>query len=211
MLRKMLIAFVPLVLVAALLVLQPDFSIPPERLVIGYAETPPYAFALDNGTVTGESPAVARVIAARLGVADIEWRVVEFGDLVAELEAGRIDLIAAGMLITAERAARVAFSEPTFRVQPGLLVAEGNPFGLHAYADVVANSAVRIVVLEGSLEERMLRNLGLSADRLVRVPDALTGRVAVESGQAQCLALSRPSLRWMVRSAPGTVELSEPF
>jgi len=156
MLRTILIAVVPFALVAALFVFKPDFSPPRERLVIGYAEEPPYAFALDNGTVTGESPEVAKVIAARLGVADIEWRVVEFGNLIGELEAGRIDLIAAGMFITPERAGRVAFSEPTFRVQPGLLVAAGNPLGLHAYADIVANPAVRIAVLEGQKPRRRI-------------------------------------------------------
>ena len=86
---------------------------------IGYAVEPPYAFLKPGGGVTGESPEVAKKIVARLGIARIEWRQSEFDLLVDELESDRIDVIASGMFITSERAARVRFSEPTFHVLQG--------------------------------------------------------------------------------------------
>jgi polar amino acid transport system substrate-binding protein len=197
---------------AALLRYVPSFVSPQPPLRIGYAEEPPYAFALENGTVTGESPEVAKAIAARLGITDIEWRLVEFGRLIDELEAGNIDLIAAGMFITPERAGRVAFSEPTFHVRPGLLVSRGNPLGLYSYADALGGFKVRAAVLHGSVEEDLLRGMGFAEGRLFLVPDALTGRVAVESGLAQCLALSLPTLRWIVQEdAAGKTEVARPF
>jgi len=211
--RKTKMVLAVLVLAGALFTLiVVAFPPAPQRLVIGYAEEPPYAFALENGTVTGESPEVAKAIAARLGITNVEWRLVEFGDLIDELEAGSIDLVAAGMFITPERAGRVAFSEPTFHVRPGLLVARGNPADLHAYADVIARSRVRTAALHGSVEEELLRRMGLAEGRLFLVPDALTGRVAVESGLAQCLALSLPTLRWMEqRDVEGKIEVARPF
>jgi membrane-bound lytic murein transglycosylase MltF len=69
---------------------------------------------------TGESPEVAKQIAARLEVRQVKWRQAEFGALIAELEAGRIDVIAAGMFMTPERAQRVSFSVPSFHVRQGL-------------------------------------------------------------------------------------------
>ena len=56
---------------------------------IGYTVEAPYAFLKPGGEVTGESPEVAKQIVARLGIRHIEWRQVEFGALISELEAGR--------------------------------------------------------------------------------------------------------------------------
>jgi polar amino acid transport system substrate-binding protein len=165
---------------------------------IGYAVEAPYAFLTSDGQVTGESPEVARAIAARLGIPRIEWRLAEFGDLIGGLEARRFDVIAAGMFITSERKKRVAFSLPTFQAGPALLVRKGNPLQLHSYSDLLYRTNARIAVLTGSAEESYLLQLGLSSARLLRVPDASSGRAAVRSGQSDALALSAPSVRWMV-------------
>ncbi|MFD2110356.1 ectoine/hydroxyectoine ABC transporter substrate-binding protein EhuB [Thiorhodococcus fuscus] len=164
---------------------------------IGYAIEPPYAFIDAGGRVTGESPEVAKRIVKALGIHRIQWRQMEFGSLIPELEAGRIDLIAAGLFFTPDRARRVRFSDPTFRVGPDLLVSKGNPRGLHAFRQIAEDSGVRLAVLSGSVEESLLRRLGVDPGRLVQVPDALTGRVAVESGVADALMLSAPAVHWM--------------
>ncbi len=182
------------------------------KIIIGYAVEAPYAFLTLEGQVTGESPEVASRMASRLGIARVEWRQVEFSDLIPELEAGRIDVIAAGMFITPEREQQVNFSLPTFRVQQGLLVLRGNPRQLHSYQQAFTLKEVSIAVLSGSVEEKLLQDLGFSAERLLIVPDANTGKMAVETGLADGLALSAPTLRWMVISQSlERLELAEPF
>jgi polar amino acid transport system substrate-binding protein len=58
----------------------------------------------------------------------------------------------------------------------------------------------------------MLRRLWLPERRLLVVPDALTGRVAVESGVADGLALSSPTVQWMAsRKQLGRTEMARPF
>lgn len=179
---------------------------------IGYAVEAPYAFLTPDGKVTGEAPEIARVIAARLGIPRIEWRLTEFGSLIEGLEARRFDVIAAGLFITPERSRRVTFSSPTFKVASGLLVRKGNPHRLHSYADILKHREVRIAALSGSVEEKRLLQLGLSADRLVRVPDAFSGRAFVSSGQADGLALSAPTIRWVaLHKVAGLTEMAEPF
>lgn len=179
---------------------------------IGYAVEPPYAFIGPGGEVTGQSPEVAKAVARRLGVGRIEWRLAEFQALPAELEEGRIDMVAAGMFITPERARAMAFSEPIFHVNQGLLVARGNPLDLHSYADVRDFLSARVAVLSGSVELAMFRRLGLPEERLLLVPDARAGLAAVETGQADALALSSPTIAWQAASAGlGQVEKAEPF
>lgn len=179
---------------------------------IGYAVEAPFAFHRPGGEVTGEGPEIARVVAKRLGVARIDWRLIRFEELIPELEAGNIDVIAAGLFVTPERAQRVAFSRATFRVRQALLVAAGNPLGLHSYRALVDHPTARAALLMGSVEAPLLRQLGLPGERRIAVPDVLTGRVAVESGLADGLALSSPTVRWMAANSPqGRTEMAKPF
>lgn len=179
---------------------------------IGYAVEPPYVFLNAQGALTGLEIEVAKCIVARLGIPRIEWQMTEFGALISDLEAGRFDVISAGMFITPERAQRVCFSEPTFHVHPALLVQSGNPDGLHAYEDVIKLPHIKIAVLHGSVEEAMIRELGVPDAQLIVVPDALTGRFAVESGLAGGLALSSPTIRFMaLQQNLGLTEIAQPF
>lgn len=113
------------------------------------------------------------------------------------------------MFITPERARVVSFSIPTFRVRQGLLVREGNPRGLHSYSEAVASPEVRVAVLSGSVEEALLGRLGLPRSRCLAAPDVATARRAVLAGEADALALSAPTVRWMAK--PGETEVAAPF
>ena len=111
---------------------------------IGYAVEAPFAFSAAGGQVTGESPEMAKSVGRHLGIERIEWRQTEFNALISELENGFIDVIAAGMFITAQRAKRVSFSEPTFHVLQALLVSRGNPKKLHSYGQALGRKDIRI-------------------------------------------------------------------
>lgn len=165
---------------------------------IGYAVEAPFAILGDAGEVTGEAPEIARHVVEGLGIPRIEWRQMDFGSLVPELRAGRIDVIAAGLFITPERSGRVLFSRPTMAVRQAALVPAGNPRGLRSYKDIAGRPDVAVAVLAGSVEDQFMRRLGMGDGRLLRVPDALTGRRAVETGLAATLLLSEPSLRGML-------------
>jgi polar amino acid transport system substrate-binding protein len=181
------------------------------HITIGYAVEAPYAFVAD-GEVTGESPAIAKKIVQKLGIPGIFWRQVEFGSLISELETGKIDLIASGMFITPDRLERISFSLPSFKVNQGLLVKKGNPFGIHSYQEAVNQTPVKIAVLSGSVEEKMFRELRMPESRLVIVPDAVSGKASVGSGEAAGLALSTPTIYWLqFHDHSGTIETAVPF
>lgn len=183
---------------------------PSGELRIGYAIEAPYAFLKPGGEVSGQAPEIAKRIARELGYQKIQWRQLEFHQLLDELEAGEIDVVAAGMFITPERSKRVSFSEPTARVSDALLVARGNPYGLQSYRQLLEQPERKIAVIAGAVEDTAFRQFGLSPRQLLLVPDALTGRVAVEAGQADCLALSAPTIRWMaLREQLGKTEMVE--
>lgn len=171
-------------------------------LRIGFAVEPPYATVDAAGRVGGESPSVARVVAERLGLRP-EFVLMDFDDLIPALRAGRIDLIAAGMFVTPQRARQVRFTRPTLRVRPGWLALSGRSGLPTALAEVVARDDLRVAVLQGSVELADLRGLGLPDARMVTVPDATSGRAAVLSGAADLLALSWPSVAAMAAASGG--------
>jgi polar amino acid transport system substrate-binding protein len=181
------------------------------EILVGYSSEPPYGFRTADGTVTGQSPETAKVVLARLGVERIRWVLLDFSEAIDALLAGRIDMIANGMFVTPERAARIAFSLPYSRSTQGLLIRRGNPKGLHAYEDVAAQADVTAAVLDGSVEQEFFGRLGVPPQRLFVVPTPTDGLAAVRQGRADCLALSAPSVAWLARAAPDEVAVAVPF
>lgn len=178
---------------------------------IGYAVEAPYAY-VDGGRVVGESPDVAARVVAGMAIGKTVWVQTTFDRLIPELLDGRFDVIAAGMFITEERQRRIAFSYPTFLVRQALLVKRGNPLGLHAYGDIARCDSCRVAVVASAFERELLELAGVPRDRVVEVPDSLTGRVAVESGLVDALALSSITINWLARGdALGRTEVAQPF
>src|SRR3546814_3933855 len=56
---------------------------------IGYANEAPFAYTTLDGKITGESPEIARVIFAKLGVEKVKGVLTEWGSLIPGLRAGR--------------------------------------------------------------------------------------------------------------------------
>ena len=78
---------------------------------VGVTLAAPWAMRDDAGEYRGFEIDVARRLAADLGV-EVAFRRYEFGELIRALESGEIDLIAAGLTISPERALHVNFSQP---------------------------------------------------------------------------------------------------
>lgn len=171
-----------------------------DKIRIGYAFEAPYAFLNENGEVTGLEPEVAKLVTKNLGIKNIEWKLYEFGSLILALELNEIDVIATGMYITKERSKRVSFSEPTFKAVQSLLVTKGNPNNIDSYKDALKIEGFKIAVLEGAIEKSLLSEIGFNKTNIIAVPDANSGKVAVETGLVDGFALSLPSLKWMEKN-----------
>ena len=165
---------------------------------IGYAVEIPYAYVGDDGTVTGESPEIAKIIIKRLGINNIQWIQTEFDSLITGLNSGKFDVIASGMFITEERQNKIIFSNPSFHVKQALLSLKGQPVSrIESYEDLFNLGRLKIAVLTGSVEEKIIINMGFSDKNIFYVPDALSGKTAVELKYADCMILSSPTIRFM--------------
>ena len=120
-------------------------------ITVGIANEIPYGYEdEETGEVTGEAPEVARLVLGELGIDNMDAQVVEFGALIAGLQAGNFDMIAAGMYINPDRAENVLFTDPDYCVLESMLVPEGNPLGLTNY-NSVAETDARLAVASGTV------------------------------------------------------------
>ena len=81
------------------------------ELRVGVTLAAPWAIRDEDGEYRGFEVDIARRLAADMGV-EVVFRRYEFGELIRALEADEIDLIAAGLTISPERALHVNFSQP---------------------------------------------------------------------------------------------------
>jgi polar amino acid transport system substrate-binding protein len=157
-------------------------------LRVGYAIEPPYAFIDEQGELRGESVDLLRATLQRLEVGEVRFVRVDLGELINELEAGRIDLIAGGLLRTPERDTRARFTRPTAAVLAGVLIR----------VDEGPARPVRLAVISGSVEAAHPERLVEGELERIEFAEAAQARAALARGEVDALALSTPSLRWML-------------
>lgn len=177
---------------------------------VGFANEAPFGYATPDGKLTGEAPEVAKAVLARMGIAEIDGVLTEFGSLIPGLKAGRFDIIAAGMFITPKRCKQVSFSEPSYGIGQAFLVSEGNPKRLKTYADVAQQSDVKLAVMAGAIERDYAKKAGVSLSQLMTLPDPPSMLAAVQAGRADAAALTALSIANLADKGDG-VESTPPF
>lgn len=88
-------------------------------LRIGIAEFVPWAMPSEDGEYIGYDVDLGNRIAQDMGVG-AEFRVYEWKDIIAALEAGEVDMISVGIVITPQRALRISFTQPVAMSGAGL-------------------------------------------------------------------------------------------
>jgi polar amino acid transport system substrate-binding protein len=178
---------------------------------VGFANEAPFGYATPEGTITGEAPEVAKAVLNKMGIAQVDGVVTEFGSLIPGLKAGRFDIIAAGMFINPKRCKEIAFSEPSYGIGQAFLVAKGNPKGLKDYGSVAADAGLKLAVMSGAVEAGYAKDSGVKEDQLVMLPDGPSLLAAVQAGRADAAALTALSIANLASKGGDAVEMTEPF
>lgn len=176
-----------------------------------FANEVPYGYVDDQGNLTGESPEVAKEIFSRMGVETVDGVLTEWASLLPGLNAGRWDVVAAGMFITPERCKQAAFSNPSYKIGQSFLVKKGNPDGLHSYADVKNDPDVTLGVMSGAVEYGYAKDAGIPDSQISQLPDQASMLAAVKAGRVDAAALTSVSIERMAQRGGPDVERAEPF
>lgn len=169
-------------------------------LRVGFALEPPYAYFDAQGQVTGEAAEIFKLMANQMGVEHIDWVRLDFAHLLHELQLGRIDAIAAGMFVTPERQREAAFTRPTARVRPALVVRKGETaIPLEPLlAKLSAHPPLRWTTIHGAAENGLLFQAGIAPEQVDTVPQAHRGLRAVAESSADAFAISAVTAWYLV-------------
>jgi polar amino acid transport system substrate-binding protein len=92
-------------------------SAKPKCLIVGTSpDFPPFEYIAKNGSIVGFDIELITILAHKAGYKCVKVKSMSFDSLIPALEQGQIDVIAAGMTITPERAKRVDFTNPDWEV-----------------------------------------------------------------------------------------------
>jgi polar amino acid transport system substrate-binding protein len=177
---------------------------------VGFANEAPFGYATTAGKLTGEAPEVAKAVLAKMGIAQVDGVLTEFGSLIPGLMAGRFDIIAAGMFINPKRCEQIAFSEPSYGIGQAMLVSKGNPKGIKDYSTFKEMGDLKLAVMAGAVEGSYAKDAGVPEGQLVVLPDQSSLLAAVQAGRADGAALTALSIADMAAKGEG-VESTTPF
>ncbi|MGL4738286.1 MAG: basic amino acid ABC transporter substrate-binding protein [Cellulosilyticaceae bacterium] len=96
-----------------------------DEIVMGTnAAFPPFE-SIEGGEVVGFDVEIAKLVANKLGK-ELVIEDMEFGTLLAAVNTGKVDFVAAGMTATEERAKQVDFSDKYFNSKQVIIVNDGD-------------------------------------------------------------------------------------
>jgi polar amino acid transport system substrate-binding protein len=177
---------------------------------IAIANEPPFTAVSPDGKVTGAGPDVARAVFRKLGVNDIVASISEYGAMIPGLQVGRHDAIAAGLFMTPQRCAAVAYSEPVLCAVEAFAIKKGNPKGIKSYEQIATDGKAVLGVEGGTTEQKLAMAAHVPTDRLIIVPDGQSGLKMLQDGRIDAFALPGLSISQLLAKAndPNIEELS---
>ena len=173
-------------------------------LRVGVTLFAPWAERGGNGELIGFEVDVARQIAADMGVEAVLLP-YDVERLIPALESGEIDLIAAGLAITPERALHVNFSNPYAESGIGLAT---HLERTATVTDVTAlnNESITIAAVEGSVGVQLARRLWPRA-RVQAFASAEQAADALLAGEVHGYVEDEPVPTFLALENPGIIDV----
>jgi polar amino acid transport system substrate-binding protein len=171
---------------------------------------PPFTMKSKTGKLIGFEVDVAYMLASAMGV---ELTLVEkpFGELLAALEAGEVDVVMSGMTMTPERNLRVAFVGP-YMVSGKSILTKSSTLAAIDEAGDIDQSQIKLTALAGSTSEKFVKK-ALPKTQLMAKSDYDQAVAAELDGSADAMVADFPICALTVLRYPdaGLATLSQPL
>lgn len=155
-------------------------------VVVGTESTyPPYEFRDENNELKGFDIDLMEAIADKAGF-KIEWQDMPFDSLIPALISNKIDIIAAGLSATPERAERVAFSVP-YEISLSTFIVKKGDDSIKAVEDLKGKT---VTAQLGTVQETYSKGLGNVHVKAFQKFDDCVREVAL--GRADATLMDKP-------------------
>ena len=160
------------------------------------ATFPPYEMTTDNGTVEGIDVDTAQAIADKLGL-ELQVDDMDFDAALLSVQQGKADIAMAGITVTDERKAVMAFSDSYATGIQSIIVPEGSDI---ATADDLAGK--KIGTQRGTTGYLYCSD-DFGEDAVVAYDNGLTAVQALNNGQVDAVVIDNEPAKAYVESNPG--------
>lgn len=176
-------------------------------LRVGVALYTPWAMRDPSGALTGFEIDVARKLAEDMGI-EAQFSVYPWERIILGLESGEIDIIAAGLSVTPERALHVNFSQPY--AQGGTTLATNlETTATVRSLDDLNDSAYTIAAVTGTVAEELVERIFPSA-RLQLFEDPDSASAALIEGTVDAYLEDEPIPTFLALENPTKVDVPIP-
>ena len=174
-------------------------------LIVGVkTDYPPYGYVDESGTTVGFDVDLAKYIARKLEV-KLELRPVTSANRIPNLQTGNVDLLAASLSVTRQRAEAIDFSIPYIGIGGKFVVKEGS--GITGYADLAGKT---VAVVQGAPSTAIIRREQPKAT-IITFQEKPQAVQAVVQGKAQAFIDDAGPAQVFVAQHPGLITVGEPF
>lgn len=171
------------------------------KLVVGTsADYPPYEFhIMDGGTdkIVGFDMDIAKEIAKDMGV-ELEIKDMDFKALLGALQAGKIDMVMAGMTPNDERKQSVDFSNIYYLATQSIIVRTDD---VAKYKTIADFKGVKVTTQQGSIQEGMAKEqlADSKLKTLARIGDVV---LDLKSKKADAIIVEKPVAENYIKENP---------
>lgn len=173
-------------------------------LRVGVALFTPWVMRDPSGELTGFEIDVARKLAEDMQV-DVEFSVYPWDRIILGLEAGEVDIIAAGLTITPERALHVSFSQP-YATGGTTLATNLESTANVTSLDDLNNPIFTIAAIGGSAAEELARRIFARA-QLELFADAEAASSALIAGEVDAYMENEPVPTFLALENPSQLDV----
>lgn len=172
-----------------------------DGLNVGFYNYNPNSYFNEAGELIGTDPDTLMPVLEAMGLKVASLLDTEWGNLIPGLQAGRFDVVAAGMYITPARCKQVVFSEPIFGLSAALALPKGNPHGIKGIEDF-AEKNLTVAVLAGSAYVDFAKLAKIDNAKIMQLPDAAAAVAAIRAGRADAYFIDAAGINAIVTSLP---------
>ncbi len=193
--RNLLVFFM-----AVALILLMGAGVEAETYVVGTsAGFPPFEY-VEDGEIVGFDIDLMEAIGESQGF-EVEFKDISFDSLIPGLNAGTIDIVAAGMTITEERAQVVDFTDPYYSANQAVLVREDSGHNITVlYGD--SNLAVQTGTTGDLWVEENLQDTGILTGNVTHFDTFVLAVQDLINQNVQGVVLDTPVARRYARDNP---------
>lgn len=176
-------------------------------ITVGIAGEAPYSFK-EDGELKGATIAIHKKVFGEMGVDEVKAVKTDWSGLIPGLNAGRYDIVSAGMSILPDRCKQADFGHPEILYKTALMVPAGNPENVNDLQDL-ADKDLKMATMSGAIEAGYAKKMGINNTQVGSPQD---GMDQVTQGRVDAFALTAISLRTMAEENPDAkVEVTEAF